>query len=77
MQKSVSVTRLKPCSEHRLCPLEQGWCAQDPKASLAVLGAESQGQVGFLLETALAGALPDLQLATVLTQARQACPTIV
>jgi carbamate kinase len=34
---------------------------------LDVLGAESQGMIGFLLETALRGALPNTPLATLLT----------
>jgi carbamate kinase len=35
---------------------------------LDVLGAESEGMIGYLIEQALAGALPDRELATLLTQ---------
>ena len=35
---------------------------------LDVLGAESEGMIGYLLEAALAGALPGREIATLLTQ---------
>ena len=41
---------------------------QAPDDSLDVLGAESEGQIGYLLEQGLANALPDKPVATLLTQ---------
>ncbi len=39
-----------------------------PPYPLDVLGAESEGMIGYLLEQALAGRLPGLEVATLLTQ---------
>ncbi|EIE27027.1 hypothetical protein COCSUDRAFT_83586 [Coccomyxa subellipsoidea C-169] len=41
---------------------------QAPEEHLDVLGAESEGQIGYLLETELAGALPDAEVVSMLTQ---------
>lgn len=41
-----------------------------------MLGAESQGQIGFLLEEALAETLPELELAAVLTQVKALNPKL-
>ena len=42
---------------HKKCAL------QAPDVPLDVLGAESEGQIGYLLETALAEALPESEVA--------------
>lgn len=42
---------------------------QDPEASLYMLDAESEGQIGYLLQAALANALPGYDVVTLLTQA--------
>ncbi|KAK9916587.1 hypothetical protein WJX75_004604 [Coccomyxa subellipsoidea] len=39
-----------------------------PEEHLDVLGAESEGQIGYLLETELAGAMPDAEVVSMLTQ---------
>ena len=41
-----------------------------------MLGAESQGQIGFLLEEALSETLPDLDFAALLTQVITQSPSL-
>ena len=47
-------------------PSESTWLTttQAPDAPLDVLGAESEGQIGYLLETALSEALPDSEVSS-------------
>ena len=53
-----------------------------PDVPLDVLGAESEGQIGYLLETALSEALPDsevrrgIYLSTVMSMSDQICDRI-
>ena len=48
-----------------------GVARQDPGSGLDVLDAESEGQIGYILETQLANALPGTDVVTLLTQARR------
>eukprot|EP00887_Chlorella_sp_A99_P001531 scaffold8.g1531.t1 len=41
---------------------------QDPDSSLDVLDAESEGQIGYLLQEALENAMPDREVVTLLTE---------
>lgn len=43
-------------------------CPEAPAYPLDVLGAETEGMIGYLIEQALVSRLPDLEVATLLTQ---------
>ncbi|UCH73369.1 MAG: carbamate kinase [Rhodospirillales bacterium] len=51
-----------------LLALQAESCRDAPPYPLDVLGAESEGQIGYLLETALRNELPNRDIATLLTQ---------
>lgn len=51
-----------------LLALQAAACKDVPPTPLDVLGAESEGMIGYLIEQALAGELPGRELATLLTQ---------
>ncbi len=51
-----------------LLALQSAAYRQVPSYPLDVLGAESEGMIGYMIEQALAGALPGRDLATLLTQ---------
>ncbi len=44
--------------------MAESHATQAPDAPLDVLGAESEGQIGYLLETALSEALPDSEVSS-------------
>ena len=58
----IAITRVHRALAHMMLTHEK--CAlQAPDVPLDVLGAESEGQIGYLLETALAEALPESEVA--------------